>query len=132
LCETNGQYFFDYGTIGRVKRRFRLTRSTDFTRVRRTGKSYAHPLVVLIVKPSEMDQIRVGISASHAVGNAVNRNRAKRRIRACVDIILPDLKPGWDVVILARAPSREAPFEDLLTSLRQLFNKADLLEQSHV
>lgn len=115
-----------------MKRRFRLTRSTDFTRVRCTGKSYAHPLVVLIVKPSEMDQVRVGVSASHAVGNAVNRNRAKRRIRACVDIILPDLKPGWDVVILARASSREAPFEDLLTSLQQLFNKADLLEQSHV
>jgi ribonuclease P protein component len=114
-----------------VKRRFRLTRSTDFTRVRRTGKSYAHPLVVLIVQPNEMDQVRVGISASHAVGNAVNRNRAKRRIRACVDILLPDLTPGWDVVILARAPSQEAPFEDLLTALQQLCTKANLLDKSN-
>jgi ribonuclease P protein component len=114
-----------------VKRRFRLTRSTDFTRVRRTGKSYAHPLVVLVAKPNVLDQVRIGISASHAVGNAVNRNRAKRRIRACMDILLPDLIPGWDVVILARASSREAPFEDLLTALRQLCDQANLLEKSH-
>lgn len=110
-----------------MKRRFRLTRSTDFTRVRRTGKSYAHPLVVLIAASNEMDQVRIGISASHAVGNAVHRNRAKRRIRACVDHLLPDLNPGWDVVILARASSQEAPFEDLLTALRQLCYKANLL-----
>jgi ribonuclease P protein component len=114
-----------------VKRRFRLTRSTDFTRVRRTGKSYAHPLVVLIAKSNELDQVRIGISASHAVGNAVCRNRAKRRIRACVDILLPELTPGWDVVILARSPSREAPFEDLLTALRQLCYKAKLLGKLH-
>ena len=114
-----------------MKRKFRLTRSTDFTRVRRTGKSYAHPLMVLITAPNEMDQVRVGISASHAVGNAVNRNRAKRRIRACVDNLLPGLKPGWDVVILARAASQAAPFEDLLTALQQLCYKANLLEKSY-
>ena len=114
-----------------MKRRFRLTRSTDFTRVRRTGRSYAHPLVVLIVKPNEMDVVRIGISASQAVGNAVNRNRAKRRLRACADVLLPELKTGWDIVILARAPSLTAPFEELLTSLRQLCVKADLLDKTH-
>lgn len=114
-----------------MKRRFRLTRSTDFMRVRRTGKSYAHPLVVLIAAPNDLDQVRIGVSASHAVGNAVNRNRAKRRIRACVDTLLPDLRSGWDLVILARATSCEAPYEDLLTSLRQLLQRANLLEQSN-
>ncbi len=80
--------------------------------------------------PNELDQVRVGISASHAVGNAVNRNRAKRRIRACVDILLPDLNPGWDVVILARAPSQVAPFENLLNAIRQLCTKANLLDKT--
>ena len=96
-------------------------------RVRRRGKSYAHPLVVLIAAPNDLDQVRIGISASHAVGNAVQRNRAKRRIRACVETLLPDLNSGWDIVILARVMSREAPYEDLLNSLRLLMQKANIL-----
>jgi hypothetical protein len=58
-----------------VKRRFRLTRSTDFKRVRRIGRSYAHPLVVLIVASNEIQQARIGIVAGKTVGMAVERNR---------------------------------------------------------
>jgi ribonuclease P protein component len=57
-----------------VKRRFRLTRSTDFKRVRSSGKSYAHPLVVLYALPSDQPHMRIGVAASKAVGNAVQRN----------------------------------------------------------
>ena len=78
-----------------MNRRFRLTRSTDFKRVRRIGKSYAHPLVVFVAAPNELQQVRIGVVAGRAVGSAVQRNRAKRQLRACLQQWLACL-PGGD------------------------------------
>jgi ribonuclease P protein component len=114
-----------------VQRRFRLTRSTDFKRVRNLGKSYAHPLVVLIASPSHEDHIRVGVTAGKALGIAVERNRAKRLLREATRPILPSLRPGWDVILIARQPLLSAGFEDIQFAIRQLLRRAKLLEAIH-
>ena len=111
-----------------MKRKFRLTRSNDYRRVRRQGKSYAHPLVVLVTLPNEQPVVRVGLAASHSVGTAVDRNRAKRRLRACMQEELPALKPGWDLVLLARKPVLDVEFQRLRTVTHQLLAKAGLLD----
>ncbi len=113
-----------------VKRKFRLRRSSDFKRVRQTGKAYTHPFVVLSVLPNQVDQLRIGITASKAVGSAVERNRAKRRLRAVVDGLLPRLRAGWDVVLIARKPALTADFGDLSQSVRELMNRARLFMES--
>jgi ribonuclease P protein component len=110
-----------------VKRQFRLTRSTDIQRVRRVGKSYAHPLVVLVAAPKPQSALRIGIIGGSRVGNAVQRNRAKRQIRACLDQTLPQLKPGWDLLILARRPITQGKFSEIQAALHILFQRAGLL-----
>ena len=100
-----------------MKRRFRLTSSTEFKRVRRFGKSYAHPLVVLIAHRREDDQTLFGVAAGRSVGKAVQRNRAKRRLRAAIQPALPNAAPGWDVVLIARQPLLEAPFSHVQAAL---------------
>jgi ribonuclease P protein component len=111
-----------------VKRRFRLTRSTDFKRVRRLGKSYAHPLVVLLLTPNDLQQVRMGVVAGRAVGAAVERNRAKRRLRACLSQYLTCLNGGWDLVFLARKPMDRAGFVDICSAVQGLLVRAGLLE----
>lgn len=75
-------------------------------------------------------QIRVGFTASRKVGNAVARNRAKRRLRALVREILPGLgRPGWDYVLIARKDATGSlPFEalcaDLARALKRVHPKA--------
>ena len=69
--------------------------------------------------------VRVGFTASRKVGNAVVRNRAKRRLRAIAAEVLPrNGRPGTDYVIVARATSSERRYADLVadleTALRQL------------
>ncbi len=110
-----------------MKRRFRLTRSTDFQRVRRIGKSYAHPLVVFIAAPNEAEQSRIGVVAGRAVGMAVQRNRAKRRLRACVDSLLSCLPTGWDLVFQARKPMDQAGFAEICNAVQLLLKRAGLL-----
>jgi ribonuclease P protein component len=112
-----------------VERQFRLTRTTDFMRVRRSGKSYAHPLVVLITAQNDRSAVRVGISASHAVGKAVERNRAKRRIRACVSSMVDNIRPGNDMVLLARRPIEQASFTELCNAITGLLQRAGLLKE---
>jgi ribonuclease P protein component len=69
--------------------------------------------------PSEKDhsrpQIRVGFTATKKIGNAVTRNRAKRRLREVARAILPRHgRPGYDYVFIARSSTALRPFEKLL------------------
>jgi ribonuclease P protein component len=109
-----------------VQRRFRLTSSADIKRVWRFGKSYAHPLIVLICHENNQVQPRIGIIAGKAIGNAVQRNRAKRLLRAAAQPILASLRPGWDFLLIARKPMLEARYSHVETALTQLLRRADL------
>lgn len=112
-----------------VKRAFRLRQSTDFTRVRRNGKSYQHPLVVLLTLPNPEGVVRIGVSAGKAVGNAVVRNRAKRQLRASIDCLFPRIFAGWDMVFLARGPIRDAEYDQILAGVISVLSRANLLER---
>lgn len=115
----------------RVKRSYRLTRSTDFQRVRRLGKSYAHPLIVLVTAPNAGGGRRFGVVAGRAFGNAVKRNRARRRLRAALQPFLPKVISGWDVILIARLGVLQADFRDLQAALQTLLQRAHLLEVDH-
>jgi ribonuclease P protein component len=113
-----------------VKRRFRLTRSTDFKRVRRAGKSYAHPLIVLYAIKSDEPSVRVGVSTGLAVGNAVKRNRAKRLLRAAMNELLPRTVSGSDLLLVARSPLPESNLQQTREALASLLEHAGLLISS--
>lgn len=110
-----------------MQRKFRLTRSEDFERVRRTGKSYAHPLLVLVVQASESSHVRVGVAAGKTTGTAVHRNRAKRLLREAIRPILPSLASGWDLILIARPALASATLEDARAALLTLLRRAQLI-----
>lgn len=114
-----------------MKRSFRLTRSVDFKRVRLSGKSYAHPLVLLYVAFSDQPGRRVGVSAGLAVGNAVKRNRAKRLLRAAIRDFLPEIHPGTDLLLIARSPLPQADLTKTREAISALLKRAGLLSPSY-
>lgn len=112
----------------RVQRRFRLSRSEDFKRVRRTGKSYAHPLVVLVAQASETkEHLKVGIAAGKTTGTAVHRNRAKRLLREAMRTLLPSIASGWDLILIARPALVNATLTDTRSALTNLLRRANLI-----
>ena len=113
-----------------MERRFRLTRSIDFKRVRSSGKSFAHPLVVLVATPTEYPIARIGVAASHTVGGAVERNRAKRLLREASRTLLPHLRPA-DIILIARAPLAKATLTQASEAINTLCNRAKLFLQDH-
>jgi ribonuclease P protein component len=114
-----------------VKRKFRLTQTTDFKRVRQLGKSYAHPLVVLIILANDTGQSRFAVSAGRSVGNAVERNRAKRLLRECLRPKLCQIHPGWDIVVIARHGAAQAQLSELDQMLTNLLKRAGILKEVH-
>jgi ribonuclease P protein component len=111
-----------------VKRSFRLTSTTDFKRVRRFGKSYAHPLLVLVALPESGEQKRIGIAASRSVGKAVDRNRAKRLVREAARSQLTSIQPGWIALIICRRPVLNSSLPEIIQAMSQLLDKAGMLK----
>ena len=114
-----------------MQRNFRLTRSEDFKRVRRSGKSYAHPLVVLIVQVSEQPRVRVGVAAGRTVGTAVIRNRAKRLLREVMRTLLPSIASNLDLILIARPGLASASLEDTRQALLNLLKRAKIITTLH-
>jgi len=114
-----------------VQRNFRLTRSEDFKRVRRDGKSYAHPLVVLIVQNNDQPRVRVGVAAGKSVGTAVIRNRAKRLLREAMRTLIPTIASGTDLILIARPALASAALADAQHALENLLQRARILTPKH-
>jgi ribonuclease P protein component len=114
-----------------VQRKFRLTRSEDFKRVRRSGKSYAHPLVVLIVQRSDQPRVRVGVAAGKTVGTAVARNRTKRLLREVMRALLPNIASNLDLILIARPGLSSATLEDTRQAIDNLLNRAKIITSLH-
>jgi ribonuclease P protein component len=119
-------------SVGRLKRR------ADFLRVAAARRKWAAPGLILQVaaqpetaeaKPSP-ETIRVGFTASRKVGNAVKRNRARRRLKAlAAEMIATGAKPGFDLVLIARPATVDRPFDDLRRDLRQSLQRTKAARQ---
>lgn len=89
-----------------------------------TGLRRATPGFVIQAKPLSTGPLRFGFTASRKVGNAVVRNRAKRRLRALVDKVAPQLGlSGWDLVLIARTEATVRDFTVMADDLGRAITK---------
>jgi ribonuclease P protein component len=106
-----------------MQRRSRLLRSGDFDRTLRTGRRAASEYLAVFVSDNEVGRPRVGFAVSRKLGNAVVRNRVRRRLRELVRPLLRRAKGGRDVVIVARARAGDAEFARLRQEIEMLWSK---------
>ncbi len=89
----------------------RLSRASEFARIKRAGTSFHGKLVVLSVLKAEPEsETRIGLITSRRVGGAVARNRVRRRLREIIRSVRPQLERGWHIVLVARAAAAKAEF----------------------
>ena len=109
-----------------MRKEQRLTQSTEYASVRRRGESWADRYFVLQALPNGLEVTRFGLTVSKRVGGAVTRNRVKRLLRE--NLARLPVKPGQDLVIIARPVAADASYKGVETSLRGLIGRARLLE----
>lgn len=128
-----------------MKRCYSLKKNRDFQFTYRVGKSAGCRLFTLIYvrdyrkkKPSKkattesITHVRVGFSVSKKIGNSVRRNKAKRRLREAMAPMLPYIRPGYNLIIIARPAVLDEPFSGLCRSMEKQLVKADLLMKEAV
>jgi ribonuclease P protein component len=96
----------------------RLSRRAEFLRVYDQGAKVHGRFMTLFVFPNRLDVSRLGIAATRKMGDAVRRNRAKRRVREMFRTMA--IAPGLDLVIVPRRELVDAPWRDLQREIQAL------------
>ncbi len=108
---------------------WRLRPGGEFERVRQTGRSWPHRLLIVIVQPhaeAVTTPTRVAVAAGKRLGSAVIRNRTKRRLREAIRQVYPQVRSGYDVIVIARAPVIEASVAQVATALGEVLRRAGI------
>ncbi len=106
-----------------------LKKRREFVQLTEQGRKFvAQGFVLLAMRRSQEnrlhDVIRVGFTTTKKIGNAVERNRVRRRLRALARAVLPVCgKQGWDYVLIGRQRALELPFAKMLDSLTDAVKK---------
>lgn len=100
----------------------RIKKSDDFLLTIKHGRAYRSEQYTVHIAKNSFNRIRVGLSVSSKLGNAVTRNRIKRQVRAMCDSLLDYNKHSLDIVIVVRKPYLSGEFNDNKSHLSDLLS----------
>lgn len=114
-----------------MRKSYRVKKESEFQRVFETHNSVANRKFIIYVmdKPGQ-EHFRVGISVGKKIGNAVNRNWVKRRIRQTILEVKPAIKPDCDFLVIARPAAAKMEMDETKQHLTHALKLAHLLNES--
>lgn len=107
-----------------------MKKSGDFNRIFRRGKSAPSPTVIVYWAKTGRSGNLLGVTAGVKLGNAVFRNRAKRRLREVYRLNEKGIKPGFNFVLVARSKTASAVFSDIERDFLGILKKNHLLSEA--
>ncbi len=110
-----------------MKHTVALKQNHEFRRLYNKGKSAVSPYFAIYCRKNHRDFSRLGITTGVKLGNAVKRNRVRRRIRELYRTKEGRILPGYDIVVVARTRAIFARYSDLEHSFLKLMKKLELL-----
>ncbi len=105
-----------------------LKRNNDFRRIYAKGRSFASVVLVTYVMKNRRKVTRIGITTSKKIGKAVLRNRSRRIIREAYRLIADEVRPGVDLVFVARGKTPFVKSSDILCAMKKELKEAGVLE----
>jgi ribonuclease P protein component len=106
-----------------------LSRPQDFAALQERGTIRSHPLLAARVLRTDLGTTRFGFATGRALGSAVVRNRVRRRLREAIRSMQPSLRPGWDVLVIARPAIVGADLGAIGTALGRLLARGGVMAE---
>ena len=107
----------------------RLKRREQFQTLSKEGRKQVCPAFVILSKENQTNQVEIGFTASKKIGNAVKRNKAKRRLKALVDKTMRLNEKfgcsGMEMVLIARYKVVDRPFNEMEQELRKALQELE-------
>ena len=111
-----------------MEKAYRVKKNEEFQYIFKNGKSFANrQLVIYYIERENQALFRIGLSVGKKIGNAVMRNRIKRCLRQAFTDLKKEVKPGYDIIIIARQPTKEMNCHMIKKSLIHLLKRVQLL-----
>lgn len=110
-----------------MKRHLRLTKNFEYIKVYQAGRRWSSPFFTMYTKENGLDTTRLGVSVSKRIGNSVVRNRVKRRLKEAFKKNMKKVKKGYDVIISAKKPAKDADFWVVEREIINLFKRGHIL-----
>lgn len=112
-----------------MKKAYRIKKEYEFQKVFQKGHSYANKrFVVYTIERPTNAHFRIGISVGKKIGNAVERNRIKRKIRAAIYEIQSQIKSQRDFIVIARPSAKELSMDEMQKNLIHVLKIANLIK----
>jgi ribonuclease P protein component len=110
----------------RLPKTARLLKRAEFLKVSRIGAKLQSASFIVVSTTNHRPKSRLGITVSSKVGNSVIRNRIKRQVREYFRRHRAALRPGTDIVVIARKSAAGMAGKDIATDLQRVFNHQSL------
>lgn len=107
-----------------------IKENRTFRRMYSRGRSAVTPFLVAYCRPNGRDHNRLGVTVGTKLGGAVVRNRARRRLREVFRLAAPDLKPGFDIVLVARQRCVDGDYKKLTAAFYRACRDLKLLKEA--
>ncbi|MGX7014269.1 ribonuclease P protein component [Vagococcus silagei] len=112
-----------------MEKSYRVKKEIDFQTIIKNKQSFANRNFVVYFKENDQNaHFHVGISVGKKVGNAVKRNRVKRLIRHSLYELRDEIKPTYDIILIARPSISDLSFDEVKKNTRHVLNLANLIK----
>lgn len=113
-----------------MKKEYRIKKNEEFQKILTHGHSFANrQLVLYFYEKKDQAHFRVGLSVGKKIGNAVKRNEVKRYLRHALIELEDEIKPNFDLIIIARKPTSDMGFFEIKKSLSHVLKRSNMFRQ---
>ena len=110
-----------------MRREYSLRRNKEFRYVYRRGKSVSDSQIGLVYVATKTPHLKVGFSVSKKVGNSVERNRLKRRMKEAFFSMLDNISPCCLLIFTPREQAKSMEYTEIISSMSKLLKRAGLM-----
>lgn len=111
-----------------MEKKYRLRKNMEFKRVYNGGKNYWNRNLILYVRKNDLKNSRIGITITKKIGNAVVRNRIRRRMKEIIRLRLGNIKNGYDLILIPKKNVIDISYKDLESAMVHIMSISKILK----